>query len=396
MSKEIKEVKKSNEIILKVGNDNGNSEHDIIINDVLINQPNVYAKIAKLPNLDEVDKQYVLDNLKDNLIITYDGGKYYIGKYALKSGQRVRNMEVGIDNNKVESDVVRINTVGQIAGAAIKERYKNASEITDEILKVKVDMTTALPVSYYSAKLAKEFTDVFMQNKHIVLVNIGNIQVPVEIKFEFVKVIPEGVDATFALREDDKYFEEYNKLNKENKLTKEFFKNCRCLHVAIGEGTTEYPITQGIKFDPEFINGSDNGIGIAIDTVNEEFKKQKGLTKFTRQDYSRVIRDEAHKYYELAIDLVEPSIEDQAIEILSHIKQEIQKANNEVDIVCIYGGGSILMRKYLEKKVKTFCDRADILLLYIPAQYAVNIEAEGLYNFTNSSIFNTLKARHNN
>ncbi len=390
-----KEVKESEEIILKVGNDNGNSEHDIIINNILINQPNVYARVGKLPNLDEVDKQYVLDNLKDNLIITYDGGKYYIGKYALKSGQRVRNMEVGIDNNKVESDVVRINTVGQIAGAAIKERYKNASDITDETLKVKVDMTTALPVSYYTGKLAQEFADIFMKDKHIVVVNIGNIKVPVEIKFEFVKVIPEGVDATFALRQDDKYFEEYNKQNKDGKLTKEFFATCRCLHVAIGEGTTEYPITQGIKFDPEFINGSDNGIGIAIDTVNEEFKKQKGLTKFTRQDYSRVIRDEAHKYYELAIDLVEPSIEDQAIEILSHIKQEIQKANNEVDIVCIYGGGSILMRKYLEKKVKAFCDRADISLLYIPAKYAVNIEAEGLYNFTNSNIFTALKSRYN-
>ena len=52
-------------ITLKVGNGNGNSEHDIIINNKLIKQPNVFAKVAKLPNLDEINKEYVLEKDKE-------------------------------------------------------------------------------------------------------------------------------------------------------------------------------------------------------------------------------------------------------------------------------------------------------------------------------------------
>ena len=125
-------------IYFKVGNDNGNSEHDIIINDVLISQPNVYSKVRRLPNLDEVNKQYVIENIENNLIVTCEdpSGIYYVGNYALSSGQKIRNVEVGIDNNKIESDVILINTLAQIAGQAVKEYYlKNKS--FEEIIKLK-------------------------------------------------------------------------------------------------------------------------------------------------------------------------------------------------------------------------------------------------------------------
>ncbi|WP_294364875.1 hypothetical protein [uncultured Clostridium sp.] len=57
-------------IELKVGNDNGNSEHDLIINGVLIAAPNVFAKVRKLPNLDEINKEFVLNDIHNNLIVT--------------------------------------------------------------------------------------------------------------------------------------------------------------------------------------------------------------------------------------------------------------------------------------------------------------------------------------
>ena len=123
----------SKEIRVKVGNDNGNSEHDLIINGVAIAQPNVFAKVRKLPNLDEVNREYVLDNIHDNLIVTCEdpSGIYYVGNYALKSGQKVRNIEVGIDNNKVDSDIVMVNTLAQIAGYGVKEYYNKYNNFDD-------------------------------------------------------------------------------------------------------------------------------------------------------------------------------------------------------------------------------------------------------------------------
>lgn len=386
----------SKEIILKVGNDNGNSEHDILINEKMITQPNVIAKVRKLPNLDEVNKDFVIKNIADNLIVTCEdpSGIYYVGNYALKSGEKIRNIEVGVDNNKVESDIVIINTLSQIAGYAVNE-YFNLYNNLDEIINVKVDMTTSLPISYYSQKKANEFAEKFLSKKHMITVHVGTTNVRVQIEFTFVKVIPEGVTTTFALREaKDELFEEYNNKENINKINKDSFRKAKVLHIAIGEGTTEFPITEGIEFNPNFIKGTNNGIGHAIDKALDEFKGIKALPNFSRQDYSRVLRDPKHKYHILASDIVEQYIEEQAEEILHHAKTEIQRANNDVDFVCVYGGGSILMRKELEEKLINFCKRAEIQLLYIPAKYSVVLEAEGLYNFTNSKIFEILKNKY--
>lgn len=383
-------------ILLKVGNDNGNSEHDLIINGDLIAQPNVFAKVRKLPALDEVNKNYVINNIHDNLIVTCEdpSGIYYIGNYALKSGQKIRNIEVGIDNNKIESDIVMVNTLSQIAGFGAKEYY-NKFKNFDDIIEVKVDMTTSLPISYYSHQKAIEFANKFLSKSHMVTVHIGNSSARVKIDFDFVKVIPEGVTSIFALREaDNDLFNEYN-LKNQDKLNNSYFNNARVLHVAIGEGTSEFPITEGIEFNPEFIKGTNNGIGHAIDKAIEEFKSLKGLSKFSRQDYSKLLLDTKHKFHDVAMELVEPYIEEQSEEILHHVRTEIQKANNEVDIICVYGGGSIFMRNYLEENLKHLCDRAEIKLLYIPEKYAVTLEAKGLYNFTNNKIFESLKVKYN-
>ena len=45
-----------------------------------------------------------------------------------------------------------------------------------------------------------------------------------------------------------------------------------------------------------------------------------------------------------------PALEDEAEEILTMAEQVISRANNEVDVVAVYGGGSILMREALEKR----------------------------------------------
>lgn len=400
-------IEESNEIVMQVGNDNGNSEHDIMINGELIQQPNVYAKVRKLPNLEALKREVILKKIEENLIVTSEdpNGIFHVGTAALKSGNAPRNIDVSIDNNKITSDIVTVNTLAQIAGYAAKEYFEKHGNFGD-IIKAKVDMATSLPVKYYNDENATKFTNKFLPKTHLMTVHVGAETARVEIEFPFVKTIPEGVTGAWALREaPDELFAEYNeKLGKENAekegnskielLNKDFFKKAKVLHVAIGEGTTEYPVTTGIEFDPNFIDGTYNGIGHAIDKALDEFKEFYGLSKFTRQDYSEVIKEKKHKYHQQAMEIVEPYIEEQAEDILRNIKSVIQKANNEIDIVCVYGGGSILMREALESNLKAFCDRAKIKLLYIPSKYAVTLEAEGLYNFTKSKVFSSLKSKY--
>lgn len=371
----------------KVANDNGNSEQDMYINDKLIAQPNVFAKVSHLPNLDEINKEYVLEHIHDNLIAAIGGCIYYIGSYALGSGRRCRSIGVGGNNTKLENEIIYVNTLAHIAGEAVSSSVKYKDLASLEVVNVQVDMATALPVSYYSARNAHIFASRFTDKKHLVTIYVGNQAVNVTVKFDFVKVIPEGVTAAFALQNNTEILNGYEEFTNDN------MKESRILHIAIGEGTTEFPITENSVFKPDFITGTNNGNGHAIDRVIEDFKKYYGLSNFNRQDYSNILRDKSHKYYDTAMEYIENALEEEAEDILYMAEHVIQEAKNAVDVVCVYGGGSILMRSALEGKLQAFCKKAKIQLLYIDEDKAVILEALGLNEFINSNLFQMIKSK---
>ena len=395
---------------IKVGNDTGNSELDMIINGEEIRQANVYGRVIGGINLEELDQDKFIENLENNLVIGVcdlegiESGDYYIGNYTLKSKARVRNIEVGAGNKKVDSDVCFINTLGLISAYAVKQSYKENKDIKD--ITVKIDMAGALPITQYSKAEGQKFADKFMNTEHRVTVKTPKQNYYVTLKFEFVRVIPEGVTTTFALISDDseKLFKFYNKQvafnlkkNKNDDLYREelhtsYFqeKERRILHVAIGEGTTEFPITEGIIYDPNFVEGANNGVGHAIKTALPLFNKEF-RANYSRQMFSDVVKDKEHKYHQDAIEYLSVPLEDEAEVIYRKAIEELEKANNEIDMILVYGGGSILMRKHLEKKLENVARQIRAKLLYIEEKDAVMLEANGLYNFVNSALFEKLK-----
>ena len=395
---------------VKVGNDTGNSELDMIINGEEIRQANVYGRVIGGINLEELDQDKFIENLENNLIIGVcdlegiESGDYYIGNYTLKSKARVRNIEVGAGNKKVDSDVCFINTLGLISAYAVKQSYKENKDIKD--ITVKIDMAGALPITQYSKAEGQKFADKFMNTEHRVTVKTPKQNYYVTLKFEFVRVIPEGVTTTFALISNDseRLFKFYNKQvafnlkkNKNDDLYREelhtsYFqeKERRILHIAIGEGTTEFPITEGIIYDPNFVEGANNGVGHAIKTALPLFNKEF-RANYSRQMFSDVVKDKEHKYHQDAIEYLSVPLEDEAEVIYRKAIEELEKANNEIDMILVYGGGSILMRKHLEKKLENVARQIRAKLLYIEEKDAVMLEANGLYNFVNSALFEKLK-----
>lgn len=392
-------MKNKQVITLQVGNDNGNSEHDIVINGKLIQQPNVYSKINKLPNLEEVNPKSYAKKIDDNLIVTIDSAKvnngtpttYFVGNYAINSGNRVFNIEIGVDNNKLISDIPLVNTLAQIAGHTAASEFLRDESV--EEIDVKVDMTTALPVNQYSKSMSTSMSEKFIGN-HIVTVHLGMKKVRCNIEFEYVKTIPEAVPTVYYLKNNntenellDEYKKEYGETDFENK---------RILHVAIGEGTTEYPLTQDDNFDPNFLKGTNNGVGLAVEAILEEFKRDHRLPTYTRQDVSKALKDPMDKYHLDAVDAIQEQLEYQADEIYRTVKVEVERAKNNVDIICVYGGGSILMQSFLREKLSDFCKKTNIQLLYIDKPLSVSIEAFGMFEFTKSDIFKILKENYKN
>lgn len=388
---------------LMVGNDNGNSEQDLIINGDLIRQPNVNCSVDTTPWNEETVPESIIPNLHDQLIVTIDSpsakpGMYYVGTFALKSGEILENMQVGIDV-KSDVDLPIINTLANISGYAVRKAYQEGKEIP-ELIKVTVDMTTALPVTQYNEDTAAKFENRFMADVHKITVHLGKKRVAVEITFDYVKVIPEATPVTFSLQKgmDGKWrggdiFKEFAQKYKLDEIDGQYFANKRVLHVDIGDGTTEYPVTEGNQFLRQFVAGSNHGAGHAIEDALDDFNRLIHLPDSPRQFFSDVIKQPTHKYHDRALKTLKLPLENQAKQIVRHIRNQLAKTRNEIDVIIVYGGGSILMKDVLHPILHDLCVEREIQLFYIPKEFAITMNAEGLYIFTTSKIFTALKSK---
>ncbi|MBD2870272.1 ParM/StbA family protein [Paenibacillus arenilitoris] len=385
-----------------VGNDNGNSEHDLIIDGRLIQQPNVNCTVDELPWSEEQSPESFIKNLQDQLVVTIDSpsarpGMYYVGKFALESGEILDNLQIGIDL-KSDMDLPLINTLAQIAAVAVQKAYEEEKQIPAQI-DVEVDMATALPVTQHTDETSAKFERRFTAGTHHVTVHLGIQRVVVKVAIPFAKVVPEATPVIFTLQKDaegnwregdifDEFLKEYGI---EKKFNGSFFKDKRILHVDIGDGSTEYPITEGNKFLRQFVHGSHHGAGYAIEEALDEFNRLIHLPNSPRQFFSDVIKNPKHKYHARAIKTLRRPLESQVKQIVQNVKRQLTKARNEIDLICVYGGGSILMRSMLYPQIKELCAEREMQLLYIPAEYAVKLNAMGLDAFVRGKIYEALK-----
>jgi plasmid segregation protein ParM len=387
-----------------VGNDNGNSEHDLIIDGKLIQQPNVNCTVDELPWGEEQAPEGFIKNLQDQLVVTVDSpaarpGMYYVGKFALESGEILDNLQIGIDL-KSDMDLPVVNTLAQIAAVAVQKAYEEEKKIPDHI-DVEVDMATALPVTQHSDETSAKFEKRFTSGSHHVTVHLGILRVAVKIVFSFTKVVPEATPVIFTLqkdadgnwREGDIFREFVETYDIEKKFNGSYFKDKRILHVDIGDGSTEYPITEGNKFLRQFVHGSHHGAGYAIEEALDEFNRLIHLPDSPRQFFSDVIKNAKHKYHARAIKTLKRPMESQVRQIVQNVKRQLTKARNEIDLVCVYGGGSILMRSILFPQLNELCTEREMKLLYIPADYAVQMNALGLDAFVRGKIYEALKSK---
>jgi plasmid segregation protein ParM len=386
-----------------VGNDNGNSEHDLIIDGKLIQQPNVNCTVDTLPWSEEQAPESFIKNLQDQLVVTVDSpaarpAMYYIGKFALESGEILDTLQIGIDL-KCDMDLPIVNTLAQIAAVAVQKAYAEEKKVPDNI-EVEVDMVTALPVTQHTDENAAKFERRFMSGSHHVTVHLGIQRVAVKIVFPFTKVVPEATPVIFTLQKDadggwreGSIFKEFAETYEqdEKKFNGSYFKDKRILHVDIGDGSTEYPITEGNKFLRQFVHGSHHGIGYAIEEALDEFNRLIHLPDSPRQFFSDVIKNGKHKFHARAIRTLKRPLESQVRQIIQNVKRQLTKARNEIDIICVYGGGSILMRSILYPQLKEISDERDMKLLYVPSEYAVQLNAMGLDAFVRGKIYEALK-----
>ncbi len=409
-----------------VGNDLGNSEQDIYVNGKLIRQPNVFATAGQIPWIDdETDVPKNLKNIYDNIVVSIVSagiptGMYHIGAHALKThGENVTNLYVKGNNSKADQLVPFINTLGTIAARAVEEASE-MGEIPDQI-DVIVDMGTALPVKQHTPKSIKTMQERFMQCVHQITIHLGKTkQVTVSMKFEYVHVLQEGTPVVFALQMDSEenwrtstYEKVEDNQNQEGLFTQfaidyklgdidgSYFEGKNILHGDLGDGTFDTPFTRGDAVDKDYCDGVNHGVGHAIDPAISDLISMApyAYNSISRQQFSEILKSEFEgkkdKFLDEAKRAFAPHFSNQINQINKHISDQILRIGaNNIDILTIYGGGSILSKEVLYDVLKELTDNVRIQLFYVPAKYAVTLNAEGLNYFVRSEIYSFHKKNY--
>ncbi|MGF7534928.1 ParM/StbA family protein [Bacillus mexicanus] len=408
------------EINLKGVVDAGNSEHGSMIDGKLELQPSTIAKTSNNPFYEDMNVEYAVENIFKHLVVNIDSttvksGTYFIGAYALDSNEAHQNTMLGVEK-KYESDVPVIMTLGTYAAKAVQQSFEQNKTLPEKI-KVKADMITGLPVREYDQETGKKFADRFMNCLHNVRVYLGKSKtVSVELEFEFVKVFPEAAPVVWSLWKDDKDeprnddifkgfltykkptgAEETESEEKESnemfskEVTGDYFSDKRILHIDIGEGTTEFPITEGLIPNQKLVKGSQNGIGHAIEVIQQEYADLINVPSVQRHTISQALKNKSNKYYLRALDMIQEPLNKQAQEIIRYAVSQVNKVHNELDIIVVYGGGSVLMKPHLYPKLVELCSDREIELLYIPEKFATTLYIEGLNNMLTNGVFEKIK-----
>lgn len=301
-----------------------------------------------------------------------------------------------------------------IAARAVEEAY-SGGKVPDRI-DVEVDMAAALPVKQHTPANVDKMKEKFMNGTHSITVHLGRTeQVEVKIKFVYVHILQEGTPPVFALQMDKDgnwrtgsydgggaerdFFADYAKTYKlTGEVDGSLMDGMNILHLDLGDGTSDTPFTRGDTVDKDFCSGINHGVGHAITDAENDLLSIAGhaFNSISRQQYSDILRSQftskPHKFLGEALQAFRPHIENQVNQVIKHISDQVLKIGaNEIDILAVYGGGSILMRQYLEQKLLELAERNRFKLLYVPAHYAVTLNAEGLDFFVRSDIYTTLK-----
>ncbi|KAA8473241.1 ParM/StbA family protein [Bacillus paranthracis] len=384
---EVKEVESVVEKKVVAEADLGNSNLKIFINDEYLSVPNVFQRVHGGVDSYEMDEQKNVINLLNDLHVHVTSeaiernGSFFVGKRAMRNSEKMKSMNIKVAN-KHEEDLPVINTLSIIAANVIQSVYKETNSVPD-LLKVELDLMTAIPASQHNPKTAEILSERFSSNTHVVIVYVGKKAVTVQIECSRVRVTKEALAALYAITEGpDEMFEEFQELYAERlnneKITGKFFKNKKILHGDIGEGTSEYIFTDGLSPVLDSCSGARRGIGHAIEEACNLLNKER-KTNFKRQQFTEIMLDKSDKYNEDATEFIYETRYEQAELIKEDLEQKfINDTGGRAEILAVYGGGSIALRNELFNKLKKFCETTGMMLLYVPEKYAIELNPKGM------------------
>lgn len=400
-------MSKNNVVKMNVANDLGYGSVKAKVNDTKIHFPSVLAlqreqDIAKPVEFDsEKEKLSYLSDMINHMDITVSSsavktqGRFLLGTAAVKSSLPMRAFDVNDFTGKSDNDLSIILTLGMIAAQRVALAVENGEDLSEQ-LNAEVNMTTALPVSEGKKNgIVDSYINKYVNSKHTVVFHNLKDPITVSLTFNKVYVALEGEVAQLYIQNSDiklkglikkDFAKNYPELATEIEVT-DLVKIKNLLGIDIGEGTTDLVVIKDGKANAvsstSLPTGYGNALQDAIDvlqTQNMNFEARSQLQDYLSQDVSPLAKRMQNKVRQTAFEQLAPF----ADKIVEAASKTMRKAGANVEVLYVYGGGSIPMleqtelRQKLAQKMKDFSGGIDVPVIWIDKSYAQILNEKGL------------------
>ena len=400
-------MSKNNVVKMNVANDLGYGSVKAKVNDTKIHFPSVLAlqreqDIAKPVEFDsEKEKLSYLSDMINHMDITVSSsavktqGRFLLGTAAVKSSLPMRAFDVNDFTGKSDNDLSIILTLGMIAAQRVALAVENGEDLSEQ-LNAEVNMTTALPVSEGKKNgIVDSYINKYVNSKHTVVFHNLKDPITVSLTFNKVYVALEGEVAQLYIQNSDiklkglikkDFAKNYPELATEIEVT-DLVKIKNLLGIDIGEGTTDLVVIKDGKANAvsstSLPTGYGNALQDAIDvlqTQNMNFEARSQLQDYLSQDVSPLAKRMQNKVRQTVFEQLAPF----ADKIVEAASKTMRKAGANVEVLYVYGGGSIPMleqtelRQKLAQKMKDFSGGIDVHVIWIDKSYAQILNEKGL------------------
>lgn len=400
-------MSKNNVVKMNVANDLGYGSVKAKVNDTKIHFPSVLAlqreqDIAKPVEFDsEKEKLSYLSDMINHMDITVSSsavktqGRFLLGTAAVKSSLPMRAFDVNDFTGKSDNDLSIILTLGMIAAQRVALAVENGEDLSEQ-LNTEVNMTTALPVSEGKKNgIVDSYINKYVNSKHTVVFHNLKDPITVSLTFNKVYVALEGEVAQLYIQNSDiklkglikkDFAKNYPELATEIEVT-DLVKIKNLLGIDIGEGTTDLVVIKDGKANAvsstSLPAGYGNALQDAIDvlqTQNMNFEARSQLQDYLSQDVSPLAKRMQNKVRQTVFEQLAPF----ADKIVEAASKTMRKAGANVEVLYVYGGGSIPMleqtelRQKLAQKMKDFSGGIDVPVIWIDKSYAQILNEKGL------------------
>lgn len=341
----------------------------------------------------------VIEDIFNEMDATFDSplvksaARTLFGQRALRSGITVVEFDVSITSAKATDSLSPTLVLGCLAGRALQDYWRAHHELPTDMLNIKAKLALALPISEYKRYRAP-YADGYKTGTHLVCIHNFEQPVRVSIDIEDVYVLAEGASAQYAIMEKglplmNAMLADVRAMGEplDGITAEDILEAKNTMGIDIGEGTVNFPVYQGGRFNPDssmtFTKGYGHVLNRAMDALREAqypFNSRKALADFLQEGPTGIKRAR----YARVREFVDAEISNFCDEVNQAFSQLMARVGSYIDVIYVYGGGASDMKTWLHPKLIETAKKlggadVEVPILYLDSRYSRKLNREGLF-----------------